>query len=283
MQTETQTEFMAPLPSLGLIRISGDGAKKLLQGQLTCDMEQITPTHSSLGAHCNPQGRIISLFQIFIYQDSYFLQMPRDTIPLALNALKKYAPFFKAALSDVSDEFKQIGCHSLHPLSFDNAIVIQPFAHEQNYYELISPLNLDIKPHLPQVDEHHWKLCYFRNTIPVIYPETSEKFLPHELNLPELDAVSFNKGCYTGQEIIARMHYRGKTKNHLYSTHVNTSLPIIRGMDVLSDTQTVGSIVDFCSIGYNQYQLLVVVQDEAVKRGDVFIDTARNDKIKFTE
>src|SRR5688572_15995778 len=98
------------LKHLGLLKIFGKDAHKLLQGQLTCDMNEVTSNHSLVGAHCNPQGRIISLFRIFHYQDSYFLQMPREMIPIALRALKKYAIFFKVELVDESDEWIAYGC-----------------------------------------------------------------------------------------------------------------------------------------------------------------------------
>jgi folate-binding Fe-S cluster repair protein YgfZ len=92
------------LRHLGHLCISGPDAKKFLQGQLTCNLDEITPTNSTLGAHCNPQGRVISLFRLFIFLDNYYLQMPREMIPIAQKALQKYAVFFKVKLSDASDE-----------------------------------------------------------------------------------------------------------------------------------------------------------------------------------
>lgn len=203
---------------LGLLKIAGDGAKKLLQGQLTCHLDELSPTNSLLGAHCNPQGRIISLFRLFQLNDAYYLQMPRSLVPIAMAALKKYAVFFKVTLTDASDEF---------------ATVTPP---------------------------DNWHYSNIINKIPAIYPETTELFLPHELNLPELGAVSFTKGCYTGQEIIARMHYRGKTKNLLTAAEVKTNQTPKLGADIYHETGVAGTIVDVCEIAQHTFALLMTIK-----------------------
>jgi tRNA-modifying protein YgfZ len=208
----TTNNTPADITSQGLLKISGDDAKKLLQGQLTCDLEQIT-AEASFGAHCNPQGRVISFFRIFKVSPDYYLQMPRCLIPIALKALQKYAIFYKAILSDVS----------------------------VNYPDLLKPVE----------KEHDIKA-----NIPAIYPETSGKFLPHDLNLHELkDTISFEKGCYTGQEIIARMQHLGKIKRHLYRITLQGNSPPVRGDDL--DHQQ-GQVVDYCQIDYNTFEVLVI-------------------------
>lgn len=199
-------------PHLGLLKVSGTRAKELLQGQLTCDVNEVTSTQIKLGAHCNPQGRIISLFQLFFYQDDYYLQMPRNMIAIALAALKKYAVFFKVELTDASDNVETIDFP-------------------------------DIK---------------LKNGIGMIYPETSEKFLPHEINLHLQNGISFTKGCYTGQEIIARMQYRGKLKNKLCVYHIDSPLEPKRGSDFNDERNIAGTIVDFYTVKPNNYQLLLL-------------------------
>ena len=101
--------YITDLSNYGLLEIAGEGAKKLLQGQLTCNLDEINPNQSRLGALCNPQGRMVSLFRIFMLQDRYYLQMPCEMVPITLNALKKYAIFFKVTLQDVSGNFSQMG------------------------------------------------------------------------------------------------------------------------------------------------------------------------------
>ncbi len=246
------------LSHLGLIKITGLDAAKLLQGQLTCDVSEVTPTSSRLAAHCNPKGRIISLFQLFLYQDHYYLQMPRTLIPIALTALKKYAVFFKVELTDASDELITIGyCgNQLPQIMCDDHFVIT----QEGRYQILGDMDSmtllwkKIAEHTEVSDAEHWQYLKISNYIPTIYPETSEKFLPHELNLPGLKAVSFNKGCYTGQEIIARMHYRGKLKTELKEHIIETDSTLIRGED-----SAWGLIVDYCEINPNQYSVLSII------------------------
>jgi len=215
---------------LGLLKITGEHTKQFLQGQLTCDVNEVTASQSQLGAHCNPQGRIISFFRLFTKNGDYYLQMPRELIPIAMSALQKYAVFFKTILTDVSDD--------------------STYASD-------------------------WKKRDIEQGIPAIYPETSEKFLPHDLNLPQLNAVSFTKGCYTGQEIIARMQYRGKLKKHLYRATVHTTLPLKRGSDIYLEGKSCGNIVDFCEMDNNRYELLVIAQEEDIQTQSLTIDAEK--------
>jgi len=264
------------LTSLGLLSISGEQAKKFLQGQLTCHVEEVTASQSRLGAHCNPQGRIISFFRLFMYGGDYYLQMPRELIPLAMQALQKYAVFFKVKLTDASNALQQIGYvgnelldlpqHTDEQLSLDKLIIIRLPGTPARYQFMgeISAIHaFQHQLNIPTVlgNFNVWKSIDIAHKIAAIYPETSEKFLPHDLHLPQLNAVSFTKGCYTGQEIIARMQYRGKLKNHLQlvTTHMET-LPI-RGNDIYLEGKNSGNVVDFCQIDDNIYQLLVVTQN----------------------
>ncbi|MHB1947940.1 MAG: CAF17-like 4Fe-4S cluster assembly/insertion protein YgfZ [Gammaproteobacteria bacterium] len=263
--------MIAELSQRGLLRVAGKDALKFLQGQLTCDLTEITATQTRLGAHCNPQGRMISLFRLFWFQDAYYLQMPQNLLPIATAALKKYAVFFKVSLDDVSSDFKQMGYSGpglkFFPIGVDEAaessdVLImrvqgmtpryEIIGKEQAVNELKQQLNVSTQP------ETAWKCLDIQNRIPAIYPETCEKFLPHELNLPKLNGVSFKKGCYTGQEIIARMEYRGKLKKNLYRARVETpNIPLLDG-DIYLQKEPIGSIVDVCQVGYNIFELLVI-------------------------
>lgn len=220
------------LPSSGLLKVSGGDAKKLLQGQLTCQMEDVSPLQSRLGAYCNPQGRVISLFRIFQFANDYYLYMPQSLVPITLAALKKYAVFFKVALTDATQDLPNLA----------SAITLEPYA--------------DVYA-----------------GIPAIYPETSGLFLPHDLNLPALQAVSFEKGCYTGQEIIARMEFRGKPKKHLYAATLKNISPIKPGADIYSTqdkSRVVGNIVDTMQ-NENICHILFVTDEENAKDAHLFL------------
>jgi folate-binding protein YgfZ len=266
--------------SLGLLGVRGMRAKELLQGQLTCHMDEVSPNHSSLAAHCNPKGRVISLFRIFLYHDIYYLLMPIEMIPIAKDALQKYAVFFKVELFHELTLPKIIYCTDA--LAFANApqaideacenngtliIKLSP----ENTYLLLGDIsltkNIPVQKIYPSLD--------IKAEIPNIYPETTEKFLPHELNLPNLNAVSFNKGCYTGQEIIARMQYRGKIKTKLYRG-TTTHLPQ-KGADIYdAQGNATGMIVDF----YQNAQAYEILFTSSAP-SPLFIDTAKTMEIQI--
>lgn len=238
------TKHKAAISTWGVLKISGDNAKKFLQGQLTCNMDVLSP-QGQLAAHCNPQGRVISLFYIFEIENDYYLCMPKNLIEIAHNALKKYAVFFKVHLEEVSD--------SIHPLLLNHTIHI-PHSEQQVRIPFMLASEQDIKE------------AFIKYRIPTIYAETSAKFLPHELNLPALGAVDFDKGCYTGQEIIARMHYRGKVKTQLFEAFVETPNDCTLGADIYhienGKALPCGNIVNLAQIGENQYQLLIVADSK---------------------
>ncbi|HEX2549133.1 MAG TPA: hypothetical protein VHM20_04835 [Gammaproteobacteria bacterium] len=244
---------MIDASTLGLLGIHGAGAKALLQGQLTCHMDEVNHTNFTFAALCNPKGRVICFGRIFLYQDSYYLQMPLETVPIAMKALQKYAVFFKATLSDDSQKFSRVIYQN--PTTTCNDGLILPF--NQTFHEYIGTTAIS-STNSPALS---WQNLDILAKIPNIYPETSEKFLPHELNLHEINAIHFNKGCYTGQEIIARMQYRGKLKTKLYQgqTHQKPS----RGDDVFDDTgKTAGMIVDFCQNNADHYDILFTSQNQ---------------------
>jgi len=116
-----------------------------------------------------------------------------------------------------------------------------------------------------------WHLQNINENIPEIYPETFEKFTPHDLNLQLIDAIDFEKGCYQGQEIIARMHYRGKLKQHLYRAVIETTQPITPCTKIINqENKTVGYIVDCCK-NSNKTELLISAKDKAIDQ-DCFVE-----------
>lgn len=273
------TNILIDLASNGFLIVSGVDAKKLLQGQLTCDLEKITPTKSALGALCNPQGRVISLFRLFMIGSDYYLQMPKDLLLTTSKALQKYAVFYKVTLT-ISPTLQTIG------LSGSNLLTNLPFLpknsdevmHQDDITIIRLPGNLiryemigepsSIKKQWGNLlkltqpaPENTWKHCNIRTGIPSIYSETSEKFLPHEIQLDKLNAISFEKGCYTGQEIIARMHYLGKLKNRLYRARVQSSHTPQYGDPIYAEQARGGYIVDYCQIDPTTLELLVITQE----------------------
>ncbi|MBA3660679.1 MAG: folate-binding protein YgfZ [Gammaproteobacteria bacterium] len=243
-------ESTVRLNFLTTLSIQGKEVSRFLQGQLTCDVLQLENNHGHFGAHCTPQGRVIFLFYIFKESDEFYLLLPKVMAPIAIQALKKYAAFYAADITIV-DKFMIYGVSGhlllVHPhliripIDSNRFIYLSSLSQEQALLEKLFSEKTEIK-------ETDWHLLNLEACIPSIYPETSRQFLPHEINLQHLTALSFSKGCYTGQEIIARMHYRGKLKMQLYQAVIPDCTEVKHGIPVHAVVNekaiVVGNIVD---------------------------------------
>src|SRR5436190_6056482 len=271
------------LIDLGLIRASGKDAKRFLQGQLTCDLEEINANQSRLGAHCDVKGRIIATFRLFFFQNDYYFLLQRSTLPLLMGSLRKYAVFSKVTLTDVSKDWYKIG---LYEATTKNLSTKQKLIHENNLAVSDHTLSLSIPGPVPRIillapinesinfienkfeqqSINHWHLLDIMAGIPTVYPETSGQFTPHQLNFPELGGVSFSKGCYIGQEIIARTHYLENSKSRLYRvTFQSQNLPPLPGTPLFdNDQKTEKGILIMCAKEQDsRYQALVCLQIQA--------------------
>jgi tRNA-modifying protein YgfZ len=298
-----ETSQIMDLSHLGILRVSGDGAKKLLQGQLTCDLEEVSENQTRLGAYCLPQGRMISLFRIFQWQQDYYLQMAAEIVPATLATLKKYAVFFKVILTDASaalSRFSYSGVQaeaelqkvfSTLPGGPDSAVVcdntlILRMAGELPHYELICPvaegnaLHEKLLATAKSAPVDIWKYLNLTAGIPDLYTATTGKLLPHDVNLPRLNGVSFNKGCYTGQEIVARMHYRGNLKKQMYRGRVNSAVQPLPGADIFNPAAC-GMIIDSCRETADTYQILFLTDKNSIENEQLFADFAKISPIEL--
>ena len=218
------------LGGFGVIQVSGEDSLKLLQGQLTCDMERVNDEQASLGGLCSVKGRLHSVFYVMKFEQNYLIILPKDNLSHVLETLSKYAAFFQTELTDASKEYelwghtqKAPGNHSteeevlsvsnlegiydLHLNSLFNAsILISRKERASDLVNLLAGTTL--------ADKNAWDYIELQAHIPMFSQASIEKHLPHSIGLHQVGAVSFEKGCYTGQEIVARMHYRGKLKTH---------------------------------------------------------------------
>jgi folate-binding protein YgfZ len=289
--------MLIDLSHTGLIQVAGHDAKKLLQGQLTCNLDEISAEQSRLGAHCNPQGRMLSFFRIFYFQDAYFLQVSAETLPDAMAALQKYAMFFKAKLSDagqlrrISYQGLALGKHIAELPQKTNAItqaddMLIIKLPGENHYEIIGDaaqlkkITDSLAAETAPDSLNTWKAIHIAAGIPNLYAATIGKLLPHEINLQSIHAVSFDKGCYTGQEIVARMHYRGQLKKRMYRARVKTALLPKPGNDIYADTAC-GMIVDSCRENDEYNQILVIANQADTESRQLFLDPAKIHPLEF--
>lgn len=249
--------FACALSSYGVLAVTGPEASKLLQGQVTCDVHQVSETQLLLGACCTNQGRILALFYLTGQAEWLQLILPRSLLPKLSQHLNKFAPLYrgKAVVQDVSAQYHLYGSYQRALTSEGKRFALDP---ERQLYCLESPLPNDSSV---LVDEAAWQLQQIRHGEAMIDQATSGELLPQQINLAQIGGISFSKGCYTGQEIIARMHYRGQLKRHLYLFQLPLAAQANAGDPVFAFTEqheqkVVGTLVN--SQCYQQQHLALI-------------------------
>ena len=246
------------LDYLSVLEISGKGAFDLLQGQITCDVSKVSPTHSCLGALCNAKGRVISSFILTsLSVDTYSLIGLSGTLIRTEEELSKYSPFYEVRLK----QNKKLSFYGIEKKVFEDTYDIK-IGLEENTAQINSTKfvrYLDKKfllvisdkkgnlvdKNLFKKDKNRseWDLDEILSFNVEISEKDSEKYTPHELSYDTTKRIDFEKGCYTGQEIIARMHYRGKNLPRLNLAE-SLDLEIRENMTVSNEeNKKVGNIV----------------------------------------
>lgn len=285
---QLQHNTMAALPYWTFLQISGPDSAKFLQGQLTCDIATATTTHATPGAHCSPKGRMLSSFLIAQRSaDAFWLRVRSDIAEPASAALKKYMVFSKATLTEQPQLF---GVGLQGPEAADavaavaGAIPSAQFGVVQTAGGLFVQLDAEaqrFEAWLPldeaealarhcasfaPIGSAFWRWLDIRAGMASIGAATTDTLIPQMLNYHLNGGVSFTKGCYTGQEIVARTQYRGQVKRHLLRTETTasaTGTTPLPGTDVLgSDGRAVGQIIDAVNRGDGHIELLIVASGE---------------------
>lgn len=273
----------------GVLAVRGLDADKFLQGQLTCNLNYLKDGSSSLGARCTPKGRMVSSFRLLPDRDGFLLAMARELIEPQQTELKKFAAFSKAQLFDESSVWARFGLiggdNALADLGLDlpqetGQVVrnseLTAIRLEGERAELWAPaeqagiLRARLAGHLPEAPLERWLLAQIRAGIGQIFGATRELFIPQMINLQAVGGVSFKKGCYSGQEIVARMQYLGKLKRRLYRLALDSGEVPAPATELFSPVHrtSVGEVV-LAAPAESGAELLAVLQEDAAKDGHV--------------
>lgn len=292
--------FFSPLSHEGILAVRGSDAGKFLQGQLTCNINYLSLEHASLGARCMVKGRMQSSFRILPEGNGYLLAMASDLLEPQLADLKKYAVFSKATLCDESAAWARFGLQggatALQALGLDvpanaGATVrhegLIAIAVSDGRTELWVPADQaagvreKLAATLPEGSLNDWLLGQIRAGIGQVMGPTRELFIPQMINLQAVDGVSFKKGCYTGQEIVARMQYLGKLKRRLYRLALDQQDVPAPGAEIFSPTHgsSVGEVVIAASTGQG-CELLGVLTAEAVEDGNLHLGSLQGPRLQ---
>jgi hypothetical protein len=249
--------FICDASELGLILVNGDDAESFLQNQLSNDISHIDETRFQLSSYSTAKGRMLSIFQVVRISNGFILITPITMVETLLQRLQMFVIQANVSLANASDHFARFALQTdnkdiiKHPdlpelegrvIQNDNLISLQLGSLDQQKRYLVLCLSADeaismwneFKQHLQVADFAAWRLSQIKSGIPTIYPQTSEEFVLQMANLDLLEGVSFKKGCFPGQEIIARMHYLGKLKRRLFLTSFKTGKCPMPGDDIIA-------------------------------------------------
>jgi len=232
---------MHTLTHLGLLRFSGADAITFLQGQVSNDTAPLSGGTPVLAAYSTPQGRVVAVLRLLPHSSGILAVLPRDLVQSTLERLRKYVMRSKVKIEDISETFAVIGLRradaptiadlplpdATHAYVERNGIGVAPVGHDAERLWVVGEVSVLTAAGLPPTlatqaalaaaaAQNAWRLADIRAGIPQVYAATQEQFVAQMLNLDLIDGISFTKGCYTGQEIIARTQHLGRIKRRLF-------------------------------------------------------------------
>lgn len=297
LQAADRGTVLADLSHQGLIKISGADAATFLQSQLTNDVREVSEQRSQLSAYCSPKGRMLACFRLFMRDGAYYLRLPLEIVEPTMKRLRMFVLRAKVTLEDASDTLVRIGLAGPDAAKILNGapeavdgvgdaagstVIRIPGA--QPRFEIIGPVDTikeiwaRLRPHATPVGASAWDLLDIRAGMPTVYTATSDTFVPQMVNLDTLGGVSFTKGCYPGQEIVARVHYLGTIKRRMYLVHGATDAAPRPGDAVHAagntGKQSVGTIVSAQPSPAGGFEALAIIEVNAIEGGNARLCTA---------
>jgi tRNA-modifying protein YgfZ len=231
--TTNATPAAGHLPHLGVLRFAGNEAASFLQGQISNDTRRLAESQTLFAAFSSPQGRVLALLHLLPHSSGILAVLPRELVSPTLDALRKFVLRAKVTIEDASDGLWVAGQRAPSTPNANVAIEAPRHYEEQSGVgsasvdatgrrwfvgtaEALRQRGLTDSGTPSDAVERAWRLADIRAGLPQIFLATREVFIAQMLNLDRLDGISFTKGCYTGQEIIARTQHLGRIKRRLY-------------------------------------------------------------------
>lgn len=284
---------LCELSTAGLIRVSGADAQAFLHAQLTSDVAGLAKPGSQYGGYCTPKGRLIATFLVWNLDDAVMLQLPASIAEDVRTRLSRYVLRSKAAVSNATSEYALFGifgvraAEALQRLVPDvpaelHAVVQHKTATAarlggERYVVLVprehaAPVRQALSTLAQEEPETEWARLEIQHGIPVITPATQEEFVPQMVNLDLIGGVSYSKGCYPGQEIVARTHYLGRSKQRMHRVQLGGSHDLASGDRLYSPAfgaeQASGALVNVVKAGRG-CEALAVIQTAAAESADI--------------
>jgi len=272
---------------LDVIKISGVDAESFIQGQITNDITLLSGEKKSIYAgYCSPKGRLLAFFFITKIDNDYFFFCP----PCISESISKRLSMYvlrakveiKCSLEDLNyflvdkngieklpNNLISIPQNKMQTtLNYNKSISLTMLDGSKSYFFIfgdkkeISKLYDVIYPTKTEINSYNWNEVHIENMIPNIFNKTQDLYIPQSVNLDLINAVNFKKGCYTGQEVVARTHYLGKPKRRMYLGSIELSNNPVLGSDVKVGDEKVGSLVNYYKQKNDVFKVLVELRIE---------------------
>jgi len=263
MSSNAKNKFVV-LDQTSLIEVQGEDHVTFLQGQLTQDIKLLSQDQAKFAGFCNPKGRLLAFILAYGYGNAIHIQIDKSIEESILKRLRMYVLRSKVSIQLLTDQFTQIGfigSEALTKINIDTPknfleitashdVIIMRVSKDAERYQLIGKnLAIDAFTKLAlseytsmSIDE--WNTASILDGIPEIFPSTQESFIPQSLNMDLVDGINFKKGCYTGQEIVARTHYLGKVKRRMYRVSFESEDNLTPGDLILNEKkEEIGQLV----------------------------------------
>jgi len=277
----------ACLPQFGTLAVTGEDARAFLHGQLSNDVEHLPGDTARRAGYCSAKGRLLASFLVIPCAEGFLLQVSLDIAATVAKRLSMFVLRSKVKIADAGDSLTQFGVWGreagslLKAAGFDAPempMQVQAAADRivvslgtGRYLLLGRPdAAAALAARFAQVAPEWWTLGDVRAGVPLIGQSTQDQFVPQMANFELIGGVDFRKGCYPGQEIVARTQYLGKLKRRMYRGEIEApgSAPPAAGQDLFdAGARTMGTVVNAAPRPEGGYELLGVLQSETVHGG----------------
>lgn len=263
MSLSVENKFIV-LNKTSTIKVEGDDRVQFLQGQLTQDINLISQNKALYAGFCNPKGRVLAFMLCYLNHESIHIQIDSSVQEFILQKLRMYILRSKVSLNLVNETFTCIGfvgskallAKKIQPpknyldIIQSDGIMIMRLGIDDDRYQLMgetSKINDFMKLNFSEYSSmsfDDWNNLNILDGIPEIYPTTQEAFIPQSLNMDLIEGINFKKGCYTGQEIVARTHYLGRVKRRMYRVFIKSQVDLNPGDQILNKNgEEIGQLV----------------------------------------
>jgi len=293
-----QNNALCSLDETGLLYVGGEDASDFLQNQLSNDIRKLNPEQAQLSSLSNAKGRMLGIMRVIQIEGGYLLVLPLSILPAIQQELQKFIIRSRVVLADITDSFARFALVSDIPQAladdiFPNqlnqvyqsdsliALRLQDTGQSQRYLLLVNDPQEAIQrweklaQNLAINDASSWRLQEILAGVPTLYPDTIGAFVLQMSNLQIIDGVSFKKGCFPGQEVVARMQYLGKLKRRMYLAEMACSDCPQPGDELTrlgaDKADGSGRVVDAVAISPGRCMLLFIAQIDKAEAGELLL------------